>query len=145
MGVICTLVVQINHVLGGITGQHGESDAYLEWISTDSEALKSQLKFFWGVGMIMTDNIIMARGLGYHLDPYNSPKWNVGGLSALYELKMAIIASKLVILGLFPKAATAAKFLFFLIWDLQRYSKFSFCHSYHFDISFITWYWNISE
>ena len=101
-------MVQINHVLGGITGQHRESDAYLEWISTDSEAVKSQLKFFVGVGMVISDNINMARGLGYHLDPYNSPKWNVGGLSALYELKMAIIASKLVILGLFPKAVTAA-------------------------------------
>ena len=56
----------------------------------------SQLKFFRGFGMVMTDNINVARWPGYHLDPYNSPKWNLGGLSALYELKMAIIASKSV-------------------------------------------------
>ena len=71
------------------------------------------MKFFVGVGMVISDNINMARGLGYHLDPYNSPKWNVGGLSALYELKKVIIASKLVILGLFPKAVTAVKWTHF--------------------------------
>ena len=73
----------------------------------------SQLKFFRGFGMVMTDNINVARWPEYHLDPYNSPKWNLGGPSALYELKMAIIASKSVILGLFPKAATAAKWTHF--------------------------------
>ena len=86
----------------------------------------SQLKFFRGFGMVMTDNINVARWPGYHLDPYNSPKWNLGGLSALYELKMAIIASKSVNLGLFPKAATATKWTHYLVETSKGTQNFCF-------------------
>ena len=43
-----------------------------------------------------------------------------------YELKMAIIASKSVILGLFPKAATAAKWTHYFVETSKGTPNFCF-------------------
>ena len=39
----------------------------------------------------MNDNINMVRWPGCHLDPYNSPKWNLGALSAYFVQKWLMI------------------------------------------------------